>query len=108
MFSFSSSAELLYVSRTCSSFVSLTCSYTVHDGVFHTSYWPNATALPPTSDVPPPWMQKFTCDELWRVGRVRSPGFRTHSETAVPFASAWPAPLAGLRMAETRRPLAGA
>src|SRR5437660_11218322 len=38
MFSFSRTAELLYVRLTCSASVSLSCSYTVHDGVFHTSY----------------------------------------------------------------------
>src|SRR2546430_9176998 len=56
---------------------------------------------------PPPWMQKFTCDELCRIGFVRSPGFNTDKATAVPLASPLPTPVAGLRIIDTRRPLAG-
>src|SRR5947209_6405383 len=83
------------------------CSYTIHDGVFQTSYCRNAIRRPPTMLTPPPWMQKFTCDELCRIGFVRSPGFNTDNATAVPLASPLPTPVAGLRIIDTRRPLAG-
>jgi len=53
-------------------------------------------------------MQKFTWDELWRIGLVASPGFNTVSETAVPGAKAFPAPASGFTIIEIRRPFAGA
>src|SRR3989442_2821042 len=53
-------------------------------------------------------MQKFTCEELWRIGFVRSPGRRTDNVMPVPGANPLPTPVAGLQMIDIRRPFSGA
>src|SRR5213594_751051 len=58
--------------------------------------------------VPPPRMQKLTCDELWRIGFVRSPGRRTDRVIPVPGANPLPTPVTGLQMIDIRRPFNGA
>src|SRR5215472_16146881 len=57
--------------------------------------------------VPPPRTQKFTWEELWRIGFLRSPGSSTEMLTAMPGASPWPTPVAGFTTYDTRRPFAG-
>src|SRR2546422_1132574 len=52
-------------------------------------------------------MQKSTSDELWRIGRVRSPGFNTQIETPIPCVSPLPTPVSGCTTIETRRPFSG-
>src|SRR5437899_6132367 len=53
-------------------------------------------------------MQKFTCEELWRIGFVRSPGRSTDNVMPVPGANPLPTPVAGLQMIDIRRPFSGA
>src|SRR5260370_20608457 len=64
--------------------------------------------LPSILACPPPRMQKFTCEELCRMGLVCSPGLSTESETAVPGANPLPTPVAGLTISATRLPFSGA
>src|SRR5258708_34776367 len=57
---------------------------------------------------PPPRMQKFTREELWRIGELRSPGFNTEMDTSMPGAKPSPTPVKGFTTRDSRRPFAGA
>src|SRR5215207_5681515 len=61
--------------------------YGRHEGWFHTSYCPTSCVVSPSVARPVPPMQNPTWVDVWRIGRVVSPGSSTSSETRIPGAS---------------------
>src|SRR5258707_9698054 len=53
-------------------------------------------------------MQKFTREELCRIGFVFSPGLRTQIDTAIPGVRPFPGPARGFETKDKRRPSVGA